>query len=127
MGDRLIVSGTCPGPTIIDKDLIIEGVRTAETRPLLHAHHRGVVMTVDKGVTATLADVALSGGRGPFSADGPKKYRNRPSGVENRGHLTLDGVLVRGSRGIGVVDMGTLRMKGDTAVGLNGYSEGGNV
>ena len=49
-GARLVVKGTCVGTTRIDKDLSIEGARTAASRkPTLDGVRKGRVMVVDRG------------------------------------------------------------------------------
>jgi hypothetical protein len=119
-GDRLTVRGVCRGTTVLDKGVVIEGVRTT-TRPLLAGGHEGVVLTVRRGVTATVKDLAIEGGRGRFREGGPEKPYNWPAGVLNQGSLTLHSVIVKGNRGIGIENTGRLRLNGDSIVRDNGF------
>ena len=126
-GAHLVVRGTCHGGTVIGANLAIEGIRTAETRPLLAGDHRGVVLTVRRGATVTVSDLAIEGGRGHFREGGPEKPYNWPAGVLNNGNLTLRSVIVKENRGIGIENTGRLRLKGRTLVRENessGQAEG---
>ena len=120
-GDRLTVRGTCHGPTVIDRNLVIEGIRAA-SRPLLTGDLAGVVLTVRKGVTATVKDLAIEGGRGHFREGGPKAPYNWPAGVRNHGSLTLHSVAVKLNRGVGIENTGRLRLSGNALVNHNGLS-----
>jgi hypothetical protein len=125
-GDRLTVRGVCVGTSVIDKALVIEGVRDrGSDRPHLDGDARGIVVTVPKGVTATIIDVEITGGRGHFRNGGPEKPYNWPAGVENRGHLTLH--VVRLNLGIGIENSGSVRLNGHSLVGRNGYWRGNNT
>ena len=119
--DRLTVRGTCHGNTVLDKGVVIEGMRTT-TRPLLAGDHQAVVLTVRKGVTVTVEDLAIEGGRGHVREGGSEKPYNWPAGVLNHGNLTLRSVRVKENHGIGIENTGRLRLKGDTLVRENGSS-----
>ena len=122
--DRLTVRGTCHGTTVISRDLVIEGVlgRGAD-RPLLDGDGRGVVLTVKESVAVTVTDLTIRGGRGLLREGGPRTPWLRPAGVENGGMLTLQGVTVRRNVGLGVHNTGTLLLRGDTRIDINGANE----
>jgi hypothetical protein len=119
-GARLVVKGMCRGTTVIDKGVVIEGVRTT-TRPLLAGGHEGIVLTVRRGVAAAVQDLAIEGGRGHFREGGPEKPYNWPEGVLNHGNLILRSVIVKENRGIGIENTGRLRLKGRTLDRENGF------
>ena len=121
-GDRLTVRGTCRGPTVMDRDLVIDGVAGRAGRALLHGDHEGVVVTIPKGVTVLISDVKITGGWGHSRKGGSKKPWKQPAGVRNQANLTLRGVLVKGNKGIGIVNTGRLRLNGRSVVGPNGFA-----
>ena len=125
--DRLTVRGICRGTTVIDLDVVIAGVRgQGSAGAILHGHDQGVTVTVPKGVTVTISDVEIIRGQGRLRRGGPERRSKWPAGIENRGHLTLMGVLVRWNQGVGVENLGSLRLKGDSVIGNNGYWNGNN-
>ena len=122
--DRLTVRGTCHGTTVISRDLVIEGVlgRGAD-RPILDGDERGVVLTVKESVAVTVTNLTIRGGRGLLREGAPRTPWLRPAGVENGGKLTLQGVTVRRNVGLGVHNTGTLLLRGDTRIAINGKNE----
>ena len=138
-GDRLTVRGICRGTTVIDRDLVIAGIRTGDSgKPTLSGASRETierrrsgkdyncgfengqrvrVVEVTAGARVTLRDLVITRGRAV-----------RGAGIRNRGDLTLRDVQVRGNIldpheftgwGAGVYNEGRLRLNGGTRIALN--------
>ena len=98
-GDRLTVRGTCVGKTVIDRDLVLVGIRTATSgKPTLSGVGKVRVVETDKGVRVKLRGLVLMRGGVVITAsllrsDGYSN-RVRGTGILNRGHMVLRDVLV---------------------------------
>ena len=120
-GARLVVRGTCHGKTVVDKGLLIEGVRSPQPGdPILDGDEEGVVLTVRSGVTVTITTLTVQGGRGRLRTGGATTPWLRPAGIENQGRLSLRDVTVRRNIGLGVLNTGRLRLTGASVIGRNG-------
>ncbi len=106
-GGRIIIrSGTCPGNLVISRDVRIQGgghdlvslTATDATLP---------VVTVPRGVTATISGVTISGGRVGLSSTGRVALafslvtENTSGGIEIRDHGTLDADKIKVTRNKG--------------------------
>jgi hypothetical protein len=98
-GDRLTVRGTCVGGTVIDKKLVIEGMRSSTSgKPTLSGAGKVRVAETEKGVRVKLLGlVIMRGGVVPqegWSRWDPSNPRVRGTGILNRGHMVLRDVVV---------------------------------
>jgi hypothetical protein len=131
-GSRLVVKGTCRGGTLIDKDLVVEGVMTPRTgRPVLDgARHRWLpdpgstrVLIIKSGVTVSIRSLLIRNGRASRILDG--------GGITNKGTTTIVDVVVRSSqatgRGGGIFNAGILHMRGASRVRGNAAPTGPGV
>lgn len=113
-GDRLRVSGVCAGSTVVDRDLVIRGVRTATSgRPILDGVDAGRVLRITVGVVVDLKDLVIR--RGDATGD-------TGGGILNRGQLTLTDVVVvknRADTGGGIYSTGQLTLNGATSIRQN--------
>lgn len=113
-GDRLRVAGICIGSTVVDRDLVIRGVRAATSgRPILDGGHAGRVLQIARRVVVDIEDLAIRRG----AADG-----DLGGGILNRGRLTLNNVVVAGNRadtGGGIYTTGRLALNGTTSIQQN--------
>ena len=106
-GGRIIIrSGACPGNLVISRDVRIQGgghdlvslTATDATLP---------VVTVPRGVTATISGVTISGGRVGLSSTGRVALafslvtENTSGGIEIRDHGTLDADKIKVTRNKG--------------------------
>jgi len=63
-GDHLTVRGTCMGKTVMDKKLVIEGVKTRTSgTPTLSGDRRVRVVDIAKGVRVKMVRLVISNGR----------------------------------------------------------------
>jgi len=125
-GAHLILKGTCVGETFIDKDLVLEGVRTETSgAPTLSGADNVRVLRIAPGVGVQMRDLVMV--RGEALNGG---------GILNRGNLVLRDVIVRrsdtgdgiGGRGGGVYNVGRLTLNGSSRISANGANaEGGGV
>ena len=98
-GDRLTVKGTCVGGTVIDRNLVIEGIRTTTTgKPTLSGAGKVRVVETVKGVRVMLLGLVLMRG-GVVPHEGWSRWDSsnghvRGTGILNRGHLVLRDVVV---------------------------------
>jgi hypothetical protein len=121
-GDRLVIRGTCHGPTVIDKDLALTGTWTERRgRPVLRGVRgsaRTVTVTVAKGTRVSMRTLVISG---PVAL-------GRPRGIINHGTLSLRDVVLRNFSafmslrpvGSAIDNRGVLRTMGATLIRLNG-------
>jgi hypothetical protein len=121
-GARLVVKGVCHGGTVIDKDLVIVGVRTDGTRkPVLDADAKARVLTIKPKVKVSIRDLTVRNGKATRTPDG--------GGISNKGRLTLRDVVVRDNdasgreddgawigRGGGIYNEGLLHLRGRSEV-----------
>lgn len=122
-GDRLVLSGTCQGTTIIRKDLVISGIRVGGSgRATLDGQRKGRVLTVARGVSVTLRGLTIERGRDPEGG-----------GVRVAGSLRMRDVVVRDNRarrgaGIDIRPPGRLRLIGSSLIkGNTAGREGGGL
>jgi hypothetical protein len=138
-GDRLTVRGICRGTTVIDRNVVIEGIRTEDSgKPTLSGAssetigrrrsgrdsncgaengQRVRVVEITTSARVTLRDLFITRG-----------LAVRGAGIRNRGDLTLRDVQVRGNIldphgftgwGAGVYNEGRLRLNGGTRIAHN--------
>jgi hypothetical protein len=117
-GDHLAVRGTCHGGTVIDKDLVIDGIESATSgKPTLSGARRDRVIEVEHGVRLKIRDLIITGGKA-----------TRGAGILNRGNLVLRDVIVRRCSGLtldgwgaggGVYNHGKLTMNGNSTIRRN--------
>lgn len=113
-GDRLILSGRCPGATTIRKDLTVVGTRIPGSgRPMLDGQRKVRVLAVARGATVTLRALHIERGRHP-----------QGGGIRNAGNLRLRDVVVRDNRaqhGAGIDNRppGVLRLLGSSRIRKN--------
>ena len=131
-GDRLTVRGTCRGGTVIDKDLVVEGVQGGQPgKPTLSGVGTVRVVEIGKRTHVTMRHLIVTRGKVLHH----NKYGSGTGyggGIMNRGSLTLIDVNVLRStageyglgRGGGIYNAGTLILMGDTRISRN-YSPGG--
>jgi len=136
-GDRLTVRGTCHGGTVIDRDLIINGVQPSTSdSAVLDGDGEGRVVKVVRGVRVTLGDLTIRGGNArrregrpfPCTSDFP----SCGGGIINRGTLVLRSVLVLDNHasdlGGGVTNQATLTLNGHSRIsGNTAHKFGGGV
>jgi hypothetical protein len=118
-GDVLRVKGQCYGHTDIDRDLTINGRRTAAFgKPTLTGSDAVQVLYVEEGVTVTIRHLTIRDGNAAGSAPA-----DAGGGVANDGVVTLKSVIVRGNHTIGngggIANRGTLTLKGHTVIKNN--------
>jgi hypothetical protein len=95
-GERLTVRGTCLGGTVIDKSLVIEGVRAHPGRATLRGGWKVRVLRVVAGATVRIESLTIR--RGNHAHGG---------GILNLGDLSLRHVVVRSNGSPGPVGTGT--------------------
>jgi len=123
-GDQLRVAGVCVGSTVVDRDLVIRGVRAASSgQPILDGGHAGRVLQIRRGAIVDVADLMIRHGRAGSGFGG---------GILNRGRLTLNDVVVVGNRadtGGGIYSTGRLELNGSTSIQHNRATvdDGGGV
>jgi hypothetical protein len=128
-GDELTVTGTCTGTYTLDKSLTLTGLATKKFPiPTLDGGHAGTTLTVDPAVTATVTNLALTGGTGQGDIE------RDAGGIYNRGTLTLIRANVIGNvanRGIGggILNSAsaTLILQGFSVVSGNSAEHGGGI
>ena len=127
-GAHLVVKGTCHGGTLIDKDLVIRGVRSERRgKPVLDGDKKTRVLTINGKVEVNLRSLVITHGMATRIPNG--------GGISNKGRLTLNDVVVRGNmaghsggRGGGVYNEGVLRLLGVSGIQqLNRAKEGAGV
>ncbi|MFO1541374.1 MAG: right-handed parallel beta-helix repeat-containing protein [Chloroflexota bacterium] len=124
-GATIRVRGTCVGPTVIDTDLTILGVRNAMSgAPTLSGGKAGVVLLVRAGTELTLRDLTIRNGR---------NGANGGAIIARSALVVLDDTVVtanHASRGGGlwVIDS-TLELRGTATVTRNRaeQNEGGGI
>jgi hypothetical protein len=114
--DRLLVSGTCIGTTIIGKDVVIAGTRNSHRgETTLSGGNRVRVLLIKIPARVRLRDLHVVRGNAKHGG-----------AILNRGHLLLRDVVVSGSHsplywpGGGVANLGTLTLNGASAIRDNG-------
>jgi hypothetical protein len=108
-----MVKGTCHGSTLIDRSLVIEGVRTATSgKPKLSGDGEVRVLWIKARATVRLLTLEILRG----SASGG-------AGIVNNGKLVLRDVVVRRNVGGGIRNGGRLTLNGTSA--LVGNERGG--
>jgi hypothetical protein len=118
--DRLTVLGTCVGNSVIDKKLVIEGVRSSTSgKPILDGDGRDRVLVVQRGTKVAVEGLIIRHGAG----------RLLGGGMNNKGDLILRDVVVSGNAadatgsGGGIWNGGRLHLTGSTSV--RGNTAGG--
>jgi hypothetical protein len=119
-GDRLVVRGTCVGPTVIDKGLVITGASSASSTARLSGARQDRVLDIAGGIRVKLHDLQVMRG-----------WAHRGAGIRNRGNLILADVIVRGSwtskqlrgDGGGIYNKGRLVANGRTRI-VDNYAGG---
>jgi hypothetical protein len=120
--DRLTVQGTCIGGTLIDEELVIEGVSSrASGKPTLSGTEGAPVVAVESGVEAQLRSLVIRDGDAPEGA-----------AILNRGTLVLRDVVVRDNypsgAGGAVNNEGTLSLYGASSIrDTRDYAAGGGA
>jgi hypothetical protein len=140
-GDKLTVRGTCRGSTIVDRSIVIVGVRSRSLgQPILSGNGKTRVLRVEPGVGVTVRSLAIVRGKsvvatGDPSAAAARRLNGKGGGIINRGTLTLVDVEVsrntagqsgRGAGG-GVYNTGTLILRASTRISRNFAPDGGGV
>ena len=128
-GDELTVTGTCTGTYTLDKGLTLTGLATRRFPiPTLDGGHAGTTLTVNPDVTATVTNLALTGGTGQGDIE------RDAGGIYNQGKLTLIRVNVIGNvanRGIGggILNSAsaTVILQGFSVVSGNSAEHGGGI
>ena len=117
-GDRLRVRGTCPGPVVIDADLVIQGVGDHATVAGPGPGRRGRVVRITGAADVVLRDLIVE--RGSHSEGG---------GIRNAGTLRLVSVIARlnsaANRGGGIFSSGPLAMVDSVVRGNHSWYAGG--
>ena len=133
-GDRLTVRGKCEGGVVIDRDLIIAGVRTMSTGdPTLAGAGNTSVVRIVRGSRVKLSDLVIRDGhaRRPHEGFSVRRRGLLGGGITNRGTLTLRNVTVRDNvaeyGGGGIWNAGALTLNGSSSVSGNTSYFGGGV
>ena len=129
-GDRLTVTGTCHGTTVLDRDLFITGLETESSgRPILDGDASDTVLTV-LWAEVRIESLTIEDGEA-IRCWFPKVRRPCGGGITNRGGtLNLRDVVVRrnsGTDGGGIFTSGTLTLDGTTRVVANRSRGGAGV
>lgn len=121
-GAALVVTGTCTGNFVIDKNLTLIG----HGRAVLDGDQAGTTLQVLSGTTVSLSNLTITGGN---NVSGAFPYFG--GGIYNEGTLTLNRSTVSGnnssSDGGGIYNYvdGTLTLRSSTVSGNTGYYGGG--
>jgi hypothetical protein len=98
-GDRLTVRGTCVGKTVIDRNIVLVGIRTPTSgKPTLSGAGKTRVIETEKGVRVKLRGLVIMRG-GVVPQEGWRRWDSsnphvRGTGILNRGHMVLRDVVV---------------------------------
>ena len=139
-GDRLAVRGVCHGGTVIDKDLVIEGVETPNAgRAVLDGEGRTRVLLISDGIRVELRGLIIRHGNARTRESvGRRDCSDRHvscgrsgGGIQNEGRLTLIDVVVSDNaagRGGGIHNSGTLTLHGRSRItGNSALTIGGGI
>ena len=131
-GDRLAAKGVCHGGTVIDKDLAIEGIRTSTPRAVLDGDGKTRVLLIEAGIRVKVRSLVIRDGSAHVPrwvmgrrprCDGGLSCGRMGGGIQNRGSLILQDVVVRGNvagySGGGIQNGGSLVLKGTTEITKN--------
>jgi hypothetical protein len=122
-GDRLVISGTCTGGTVVTKDLTLAGSAPGPNRPVLSGGNAVRVLGIEPQATVTLTDVIIRNGTAAAGTGG--------GGIQNSGSLTAIRVLVTGNRttgpGGGILNLGDLVLTRSLVSSNRSPSDGGGI
>ena len=122
-GDRLVISGTCTGGTVVTKDLTLAGSATGPNRPVLSGGNTVRVLGIEPQATVTLTDVIIRSGNAAAGSGG--------GGIQNSGSLKAVRVLVTGNRttgaGGGILNLGDLVLTRSLVSSNRTPSDGGGI
>jgi hypothetical protein len=123
-GATLRVKGACYGDTAIGKSLMIVGQGQSSLNGANSERSRGIVVTVEEGVTVAISGLTITGG---YSGG---NYDETSGGIDNEGSLTLRHSKVADNVERGIYNAGSLTLNDSTVAG-NGWggieNRGGSV
>jgi hypothetical protein len=122
-GDRLVISGTCAGSTIVAENLTLAGSAPGPARPVLTGGNAVRVLRIEPGATVTLTDVIIRNGNAAAGSGG--------GGIQNVGTLTAIRVLVTQNRttgaGGGILNLGDMTLTRSLVSANRSPSDGGGI